>query len=154
MNKILFLDIDGVLINTFPLWKSDELDTDGYSKFNEANVANLQTFLAEFEDWKIVITSSRRVNKSLVQLEKIFSFRGLGNRIIDKTPDPDGTYLSRALEISSYITTKNILQFIIIDDDKSILEMDETMLPNIVLTAYRHGFDANCLEMARCIALR
>ena len=103
---------------------------------------------------KIVISSSRRFNKSLEQLERIFSFRGLGNRIIDKTLDPHGTHLSRALEISSYITNKNIPQFIIIDDDKSILKIDETMLPNIVLTEYRHGFDANCLEIARCIALK
>jgi len=35
MNKTtLILDLDGVLITT-PSWKADEMDADGYSKFNE-----------------------------------------------------------------------------------------------------------------------
>lgn len=151
MNKIIFLDIDGVLINTFPVWKSDELDTDGYSKFNENNVANLKQLLAEFSDWHIVITSSRRIGKSLERLEEIFSFRGLGNRIVDKIPDPETTHLSRALEISNYISEKNSRQFIIIDDDKSVLTMGEMFLPYVVLTEYRCGFDAANLELAQNI---
>jgi hypothetical protein len=151
MNKIIFLDIDGVLINTFPVWKSDELDSDSYSKFNENNVANLKQLLAEFSDWHIVITSSRRIGKSLNRLEEIFSFRGLGNRIVDKIPDPETTHLSRALEISNYISEKNSRQFIIIDDDKSVLTMDEMFLPYVVLTEYRRGFDAANLELAQNI---
>ena len=40
MDKVIFLDIDGVLINIFPPWRADEVDEDGYSKFNEALMAN------------------------------------------------------------------------------------------------------------------
>ena len=148
MNKVIFLDIDGVLISTFPTWQHDEMDTDGYSKFNDGAVANLKQLLAEFPDWRIVISSTRRLGKSLERLEEIFSFRGLGNLIVDKVPDCDDLRLSRALEISRYISEKNIQEFVIIDDDTSITGMDETVLPNIVLTKYRQGFDADSLAVA------
>lgn len=151
MNKVIFLDIDGVLISTYPLWMSDKLDIDGYSKFNEINVDHFKKLLEEFPELKIIISSSRRIGKSIERLEQIFSFRGLTNKIIDKIPDPTTALLNRGLEISNYIFEKNISQFIVIDDDKSILIMDAHLLPNIILTEYEKGFDADCLELARTI---
>jgi histidinol phosphatase-like enzyme len=41
---VLFLDLDGVLITT-PAWKPDEIDSDGYSKFEQSCVDNLNQLL-------------------------------------------------------------------------------------------------------------
>ena len=61
INNIIFLDIDGVLINTFPVWKTDEIESDGYSKFNPTCVRNLKQLLDTHPAIRIVISSSRRV---------------------------------------------------------------------------------------------
>jgi len=42
----LILDLDGVLITT-PIWKADEIDSDGYSKFNMNCVQNLNKLLIQ-----------------------------------------------------------------------------------------------------------
>jgi hypothetical protein len=43
----LILDLDGVLITT-PAWRVDEIDADGYSKFDMKCVSYLNTLLASY----------------------------------------------------------------------------------------------------------
>lgn len=148
MDNIIFLDIDGVLINIFPPWRADEVDEDGYSKFNEALTANLQSLLGFKPDLKIVLSSSRRIGKDLGRLEAIFAFRGIKGRLIDKIPDPGETYLSRAQEISQYIDKHRVNNFLIIDDDKSLLQLPEGYQKGVILTNYRDGFNEDCLKAA------
>ncbi len=70
----LILDLDGVLITT-PLWKADEMDSDGYSKFNQSCIDNLNELLslADFDIW---LSSTRRTVKSIEEFNvsiKVFS---------------------------------------------------------------------------------
>ncbi|NBC06453.1 MAG: hypothetical protein GVY26_04595 [Bacteroidetes bacterium] len=148
MDNIIFLDIDGVLINIFPPWRADEVDEDGYSKFNETLTANLQSLLGFKPDLKVVLSSSRRIGKDLSRLEAIFAFRGIKGKLIDKIPDPDETHLSRAQEISRYIDKHRVKNFLIIDDDKSLLQLSERYQKGLILTNYREGFNAACLKAA------
>ena len=148
MDKVIFLDIDGVLINIFPPWRADEVDEDGYSKFNEALMANLQSLLSFKPDLEIVLSSSRRIGKGLDRLEAIFAFRGIKGRLIDKIPDPGETHLSRAQEISRYIEENEVKKFLIIDDDQSLLQLPERYQKGVILTNYREGFNEDCLRAA------
>ena len=151
MNDIIFLDLDGVLINTFPVWKSDEMDTDGYSKFNQVCTDNFIKLLDANPKVRIVVSSSRRIGKSMERLESIFSFRGMANKIIDKIPDPIETHLSREIEISNYIQNEKVKNFLILDDDVSLLNLSEEHAEKLVLTKYRDGFNEKCLKKAYSI---
>lgn len=148
MDKIIFLDLDGVLINPFPAWKPDEEDKDGYARFNPACTANLRKLLEAYPELRIVVSSSRRMGKSLEELEAIFAFRGIKNRIIGKIPEPGEHYLSRAEEITQYVEQQGLRHFLILDDDRSLLQLPATYAPYLVLTEYRAGFDEACLEKA------
>ena len=148
MNDLIFLDIDGVLINIFPPWNPDEVDEDGYSKFNAALTANLKALLDFKPDLRIVVSSSRRIGKSLSLLEDIFAFRGIKGKVADKTPDPGEVHLSRAQEVSRYIEENGVKHFLIIDDDQSLLQLPEKHKQGLILTRYRDGFDKACLSEA------
>lgn len=148
MDKVILLDLDGVLINPFPAWKPDEADEDGYAQFNPDCTANLRKLLNACPELSIVISSSRRVGKSLEELEAIFAFRGIANKIIGKTPEPEGEYLSRATEVIRYIEEQVLRHFLIIDDDRSLQQFPEAYARQLILTEYRSGFDTACLEKA------
>lgn len=80
-SKILILDIDGVLITT-PPWKADQMDTDGYSKFNHDCVENLNELLT-IEDYNIWLSSTRRMVKTLDEFNSIFEHRKIKNQSQD-----------------------------------------------------------------------
>lgn len=148
MSPIIFLDIDGVLINIFPPWRADEVDEDGYSKFNPVLTSNLKSLLDAKPDMRIVVSSSRRIGKPLDRLEEIFSFRGIKGKLIDKTPDPGEIHLNRAQEISNYIVENEVKNFLIIDDDQSLLQLSEKHKQGLILTRYKEGFNKECLSTA------
>lgn len=151
LDHVILLDIDGVLISTFPMWKSDELDKDGYSKFNQVWTNNLKDLLVVHPKTQLVISSSRRIGKSLERLEEIFAFRGIEHKIVDKVPDPEDTHLSRRLELNQYIEKQHLTNFIIIDDDISLLDLAKEYADKLVLTKYREGFNEECLQKATSI---
>ena len=66
MKNLLLLDIDGVLITT-PPWKQDVIHNDGYSEFNETNVANLNKLLSKIDNVEIWLSSTRRLKKRLAE---------------------------------------------------------------------------------------
>lgn len=148
MDKIIFLDLDGVLINPFPAWKPDEEDQDGYARFNPACTANLRKLLEAYPELRIVVSSSRRVGKSLEEMEVIFAFRGIKNKIVSKIPEPGEPYLNRAEEIMLYIEQHDLRHFLIVDDDRSLLQLPGDYAGYLVLTEYRSGFDSESLEKA------
>ncbi len=148
IDHVILLDIDGVLISTFPMWKSDDLDKDGYSKFNQVWTANLKDLLAVNPNTQLVISSSRRIGKSIERLEEIFAFRGIKHKIIDKVPDPEETHLSRKIELTQYIEKQQLKNFLIIDDDISLLDLPEAYAAQLVLTKYREGFNKERLKKA------
>jgi len=87
MQKILFLDIDGVLNTKFWYYKMDDdtpRDKWGYV-FDPASVANLKR-IVDVTGAEIVISSSWKCI-GLPELRKMWKARKLPGRIVDATPD-------------------------------------------------------------------
>lgn len=142
----LFLDLDGVLITTKP-WNSDDIDEeDGYSLFQPKLVANLNQLLTKW-DFKLVLSSSRRKGLSIEAFNQVFQNRGIINKIIDYT-SITSEHLSRKQEIELYISEHSVEDFIIIDDDKCLNNLEEKLKNKLVLTQYMLGFNATKLEEA------
>ncbi len=142
---ILILDLDGVLI-TSPPWKSDEMDFDGYSKFDSECVKNLNIILEE-ECCEIWLSSTRRRTKSLIELNTIFRNRGIFKEIKGFLPENDYN-LDRKEEILNFLKEKEIRDFIIIDDDKSLNAMSDDLKEKLVLTDYSKGLNREKLGEA------
>lgn len=141
----LILDLDGVLITT-PMWKADEIDSDGYSKFNEDCVTNLNKLLSirEFEVW---LSSTRRTIKALSEFNQIFKKRNIKTSISGFLPEYDDCR-TRKDEILRFIEEHNTSNFLIIDDDKSLNGLEEKYKKKLILTELQKGFDKEKFELA------
>ncbi len=142
---ILILDLDGVLITT-PTWKSDEMDLDGYSKFNNDCVANLNKLLSSY-DFEIWLSSTRRTVKTLTEFNLIFTNRNIQQSIKGFLPTYQG-FKTRKDEILKFIEEVDISEFLIIDDDKSLNELPKSYQNHLVLTELQKGFDLEKLKLA------
>jgi len=142
---ILILDLDGVLITT-PSWKADEIAPDGYSVFNKKCVDNLNNLLSKsaFDIW---LSSTRRTVKSLEEFNTIFENRNIKEPIIGFLPEYENCK-SRADEVVRFIEEFEILNFIILDDDKSLNGIKENYKKQLVLTELQKGFDNEKLKIA------
>jgi len=111
--KIIFLDIDGVLVTRKHQISIDYKEAkDKLSKFNPEVVK----FINEIQnktDAKIVVTSTWRT-AGLEKIQEIFKKRGIKN-IIDVTPI-GFEYKNRSEEINHWIYLNDVESFIIIDD--------------------------------------
>lgn len=146
MKKIvLILDLDGVLITT-PIWKADEMDFDNYSKFNKDCIDNLNELLSLFEI-DIWLSSTRRTVKTLTEFNLIFENRKIKQSIIGFLPQYQDCK-NRKEEILKFIHEFNISSFLIIDDDKSLNELEEQDKQKLVLTQLPKGFSAEQLQIA------
>jgi hypothetical protein len=87
-DPIIFLDIDGVLCTQHP-WKPGVIAEDGYSAFNEQCVQNLNRLIAR-TGAKVILTSSRRINKTIAEFEAIMRRRGFRGEIVGKINRPAG----------------------------------------------------------------
>lgn len=142
---ILFLDLDGVLITT-PPWKADEIDNDGYSKFSPILVNNLNTLLSK-GDFDIWLSSSRRKNMTLDNLNSIFKNRKIKEKITGVLPVAEKKQ-SRIDEIQEFIKLHDIKKFLILDDDKSLNSLNLELKKNLIITSYLKGFDFEKLNEA------
>lgn len=144
MTKLL-LDIDGVLITT-PIWKADQMDSDGYSKFNENCVVNLNKLLLthKFEIW---LSSTRRTVKRLSEFNQIFKNRGIEEPISGFLPEYSECK-TRKEELVKFICEHKLTDFLIIDDDKSLNGLNEEYKERLILTELHKGFDAEKLDLA------
>lgn len=128
---VLILDLDGVLITT-PIWKADEIDSDGYSKFNINCVDNLNQLLSQ-SDFEIWLSSTRRTAKTLIEFNRIFENRNIESPIKGFLPEYQ-EFKTRKDEIIRFIEEFKISDFLIIDDDKSLNGLDEDLKKKLILT--------------------
>lgn len=117
--KIIFLDINGVLLTTktarirskHPYFSRA---TEKINDFNAEAVTNLLTLLDKTEA-KIVLSSSLRRMGTVQKLQQYFNAHGFGQFIIDKIDDAMQGH--RGHEIKSWLDKHpHITQFVIIDD--------------------------------------
>ncbi len=143
---ILILDLDGVLITT-PPWKADEIHSDGYSDFNVESVKNLNELL-QFANFEIWLSSTRRTAKSLQEFNQIFRNRNIEGEIAGFLPIHQHR-LNRKEEIEYFIEQNQLLDYLIIDDDKSLNALKDKS--KLVLTELLKGFDGEKLIEAKGI---
>lgn len=141
----LILDLDGVLI-TNPSWKTDQIHSDGYSEFNESCVENLNQLLtlAEFDIW---LSSTRRTMKTLTEFNLIFKNRGIEKQIAGFLPEY-ANCRNRKEEVLNFITELKLFDFLIIDDDKSLNELESRIKEKLILTELMKGFNSEKLKEA------
>lgn len=119
MDNVILLDLDGVLIIN-KSWKVNEFLEDGFAGFKSQSVTKLNKLLKE-TGYDIVLTSARRYNFSIEEMNELFKTRGVEGKIIDYLPlyDLDLRY-SRYDEVIRFIMKHRPEHYLIIDDDKSL----------------------------------
>jgi hypothetical protein len=139
MTKLLFLDIDGVMVSWAPDRDRAPMKLeDGDEAFDEPAVANLNKLLTDHPDLRIVVSSTWRGGKSIDKLNEIFENRGvIPGRIVGKTPymyfqiSHDGSNpmctVPRGCEIQAYLMDYRekhdgkSFSYCIIDDSSDML---------------------------------
>lgn len=150
MNKIIFLDIDGVLNTEYYQdvlqYKGKPWQDEYGALFDPKAVAGLKRII-EATGAEIVIESSWKY-LGLNKLKKLWTHRKLPGKVIDITPSLiSDKYLlelnlseseidmniSKGIEIASWLMDNDIkdAKYVIIDDEYVIME---SQLPNFILT--------------------
>jgi hypothetical protein len=151
----ILLDIDGVLV-TIPSWRTVELHTDGFMKFNERAAKNLARIVDQTKA-SIVLTTTHRINYSIDEWQTLLQTRGIYSAEILKINDAKdlSSMLSRAIEIQEWINKQNgSTDFVIIDDDLSINDLPASVKERLVLTKPMIGLDDEATNKVLEILLR
>jgi diphthamide synthase subunit DPH2 len=142
---LILLDIDGVMVQAAS-WKRVEILNDGFTSFNARAVSGLQRIISE-TGATIVLTTSHKYKYNLEQWKDIFATRGI-NTTIDRLED-NLTFLNRKEEILRwYSNNKNVEDFIIIDDDKSLNGLPSNLKDKLVQTTPMIGLTEENVELA------
>jgi hypothetical protein len=155
--KVIFLDIDGVLVTRKHMLFLAEsgyekmVDANNDEKFDPICVANLGKLIEE-TGAKIVVSSTWRY-MGVGPLQKIFRDRKVSGEIIGLTTierfeDDSKIYAGecRGRQIQEYLEDHpEIENYVIIDDDS---DMMECQLDNFVHTKFEDGFIDSALEKA------
>ena len=139
MIKIIFLDIDGVLVS----YKS-ACQFGHYRTFLPSSVDALNHIL-ESTGAQIVISSAWRIQHDFNELKAIFSQQGIdSSKIIDTTPRTASRL--RGDEIGSWLKTFEgaVKSFIIIDDDSDMTDYPD----QLVKTTFEDGLTMAHANMA------
>lgn len=126
--KVIFLDVDGVLITGMKPYDWRTPDPTCIALLNE---------LTECTHGQIVVSSCWRVGRTLPELRDLFKRWGVIGTIIDRTGSGAE---SRGLEIMRWLHERDKLRgdvdkFVIIDDDKDM----DVLFPSLVQTKHHLG---------------
>jgi hypothetical protein len=112
MEKIIFLDIDGVLNVCFE-------GRDEYGRYFHPHFVENLRYIIEKTQAKIVISSTWRFS-GLIIMQEMWEKRNLPGEVIDITPHID--ICKRGEEIQFWLDNNQISNYVIIDDDTDMLE--------------------------------
>lgn len=133
--KLIFLDVDGVLVNR----KSIFVRSAGQATADPLCVAALNRIVQE-TGAAIVVSSCWRIGRTVIELRELMKAWGIVGKVIGKTP----LYweLERGREISKWMEDfpHDVESFVILDDDSDM----GTLIPRLVQT----GFDEGLTEQA------
>ncbi|NEW06863.1 hypothetical protein GK047_12690 [Paenibacillus sp. SYP-B3998] len=124
--KLIFLDIDGVMVTSRHFVQSNRYF--GH-EFDPECIKNLKAIL-DITSANIVVSSSWREGRTLKQLQSIFEINGI-NKVIGMIPIIDGAIRGR--EVKEYLNnTKelgmDISAFVIIDDEEEMGELETYLI--------------------------
>ena len=135
---LVLLDIDGVMVQASS-WRSVEILDDGFTSFSPRAVSGLQRIISE-TNASIVLTTSHKSKYNLSQWKDIFKKRGI-NASIDKIEDNVNS-LNRKEEIINWANkNKNLEQYVIIDDDKSLNGLPQNIKQKLIQTSSMIGLN-------------
>lgn len=135
--KIIFLDIDGVLVTCLTILENRKNGScgDQYGDFfGEKQTQNLRHII-ESTNADIVITSTLRID-GIVKIIEMWKDRNMPGRIIGITPHNS----NRGLEIKQWIGHKKIDNYVIIDDED---EFDNDQKEHYIQTHLAKGLTSN-----------
>ncbi len=128
---LILLDIDGVMVRAAS-WKQVELLNDGFSAFSQKSVDCLNRII-NGTGASIILTTSHKSSFSIPQWHDIFKLRGIQDCTIERLSD-NVKNLSRKEEVLNWIQQNDQENFVIIDDDKSLNELDSKFRTRLVQT--------------------
>lgn len=129
---LVFLDIDGVMVQGSS-WKSVENLSDGFYKFSPKAVSNLQDIISG-TNATIILTTSHKNRFTPREWKTIFSNRGIDVPSVSKLQTRK-IYANRKEEILTWCKRhKNVNNFVIIDDDKSLNGLPRELKEKLILT--------------------
>ncbi len=157
MQKIIFLDIDGVLNREWDFTNREQAiiwsDYDPVKKIQPGvESANCFAFAQALKradersiDWHIVVSSSWRCLVRPGDEKALYRFLA---RVLDLSPQkfvgvtPRGSFHGRDLQIMTYIQAEGLRleQVHIIDDVPQIFDPKSPLIPRILFTNPRYGF--------------
>jgi hypothetical protein len=136
--NLLFVDIDGVIINR----KSSKIS---YDNPDPNCVARLNQ-LIEQSGAKIVVTGAWRISRGVNELQQLLDRWNVRGAVIARTPSGPGG-CKRGDEIDKFFLEwqgEEIESFVILDDDADFGQS----LPHLVHTRFESGLTINDAEMA------
>ena len=141
--KVIFLDIDGVLVTRNSIkYQFLNYPDETSIRFSKKAVKNLNKLIRSTRA-KIVISSTWRLFHTLQELRDIFEKQKVKGEIIDTTSVEKATIeedIPRGQKIADWLSeNKNIENYVIIDDD---IQADCIQFHphNCVETSYKRGF--------------
>ncbi len=135
-DKIVFLDVDGVLNNV------PQLRAENWNGWDDENVEHF-AHIVNSTNADIVLSSSWRLMDSLHrQVQQKLNEAGIGHKLIDKTID--GRDCLRAVEIRDWLTRHRVRRYAILDDDDDAGALG--LAPNFFQTDAREGLTYETAE--------
>lgn len=143
---LILLDIDGVMVHAKP-WSSPKLLEDGFTMFSPQAVKALNKIIM-CSKARIILTTSHKHSFSLSDWKKIFKSRGVLVNLIDRLPK-NSTHQNRKEEITNWhLNNKGIKDFVILDDDSSLNDLEPFLKSQLVSTKPLIGLTMGHVEEA------
>jgi 16S rRNA C1402 (ribose-2'-O) methylase RsmI len=135
---LILLDIDGVMVPANS-WKKPEFHDDGFPMFSVKSVHALQKIISE-TNATVLLTTSHKAKYSLSKWRDIFKSRGISVNGITRLTKND-INSNRKDEILNWYQSKHKPNehFVIIDDDKLLNGLPNSIKENLVLTSSSVG---------------
>ncbi|NOT76703.1 MAG: hypothetical protein HOP08_17380 [Cyclobacteriaceae bacterium] len=142
---LVFLDIDGVMVPAKG-WKTPELLEDGFPVFTQESTTALKSLLSS--ETRVILSTSHRYRYSVTQWKQIFEKRGLRITRLGRLASA-ATPSKRKDEIQGWFNSHPIpKEFIILDDDKSLHSLPESLKNHWVETPSLVGLTTKNLKEA------
>ncbi|MGN7989724.1 HAD domain-containing protein [Pedobacter sp. 22226] len=134
---LLLLDIDGVMVPANS-WRRPEILADGFVEFDSKAVKALNKIL-HHKDFEIVLTTSHKFKYSLNQWLDIFKTRNINLNKISRLPENIDLTDRKNEILNWYKSQGNIYSLIILDDDKSLNDLPQSLKERLVQTSASVG---------------
>ncbi|MGB5943507.1 MAG: HAD domain-containing protein [Leeuwenhoekiella sp.] len=143
---MIYLDIDGVMVPANS-WRKPEILEDDFPKFSAIATIALNKILFS-SNAGIVLTTSHKHRFTLEEWKDIFRRRKISINKISRLPE-NTDYLNRKEEIINWFQDNDLgADFLIIDDDKTLNGLPDSLKKNLIQTSGSVGLTDNLADRA------